>query len=67
MKIVLNNRETEFPAESASVQDLLQKLHFTFPMIIVRINGRLIQKEEYGEAMIAAGDRIDCIHLISGG
>jgi sulfur carrier protein len=67
MKIVLNNREMDLPAEQITVQGLLRAMNFTFPLIVIRVNGELVKKENYDRVQIHKGDKIDAIHLISGG
>ncbi len=67
MKISLNNKEESMAGESISVRELLTMMKFTFPLIIVKINGRLIKKEDYGRVFIGDGDRVEAIHLMSGG
>jgi len=67
MKICLNNRETDYPGESPTVRQLLQAMNFTFPLIVVKINGQLVKKELYDSTCIAENDRVEAIHLISGG
>lgn len=67
MKIVLNNRETELPAEQLTVQGLIRAMNFTFPLIVVKVNGELVKKENYDRIPLREGDRVDAIHLISGG
>ncbi|MCJ7524272.1 MAG: sulfur carrier protein ThiS [Candidatus Aminicenantes bacterium] len=67
MKINLNNKEVSMAGESFSVRELLNLMHFTFPMIVVKINGRLVKKEDYERVFIGDGDNVEAIHLISGG
>ena len=67
MKINLNNSEVSMAGESFSVRELLDLMHFTFPMIVVKINGRLVGKEDYDRVFVGDGDNVDAIHLISGG
>ena len=67
MKIVLNNRETELPAEHLTVQGLIHAMNFTFPLIVVKVNGELVKKENYDRVQLRKGDKVDAIHLISGG
>ncbi len=68
MKIKLNNRDEVFKGlAEMSVEKLLKLKNFTFPMIIIRINGELVKKHEYPVAMIKAGDNVTALHLISGG
>ncbi len=67
MKIVLNNNLCELKGDSISVADLLKEMKFTFPLIVVKVNNRLIKKDEYQETLIKDGDQVEAIHLISGG
>ena len=67
MKIVLNNSEVSMVGESISVRALLDSMKFTFPMIVVKINGHLVKKEDYERVFVSDGDSVEAIHLISGG
>jgi sulfur carrier protein len=68
MKITLNNREEVIRnGKEITVQDLLRLKNFTFPLIIVKINGELIRRDEYPESLIRDGDKVTALHLISGG
>lgn len=67
MTITLNNRKTDFEAESLTVTELFSRMKYNFPMIIVKINGRLIRKDLYDQTTIENGDKVEAIHLISGG
>jgi sulfur carrier protein len=67
MNILLNNRETSFDAETLTVSELFTRMKYTFPMIVVKINGRVIKKDQYDKTRIQNGDKVEAIHLISGG
>jgi sulfur carrier protein len=67
MKIILNNREETFPADSFTIVDLLEAKKFSFRMLVIKINGQLIKKGEYETARIKDGDDVMVLHLISGG
>jgi len=67
MKICLNHKEVSMAGESISVRELLTMMKFTFPLIIIKINGRLIKKEDYERVFVGDGDQVEAIHLISGG
>jgi sulfur carrier protein len=67
MKIILNNRETELPAEQITVRGLLRAMNFTFPLIVIKVNGELVKKDDYDRVRLRKGDKVDAIHLISGG
>ena len=67
MKISLNNKEVSMAGESFSVRELLAMMTFTFPMIVVKVNGQLVKKEDYERVFVGDGDNVEAIHLISGG
>jgi len=41
--------------------------NFTFKMLIIKINGTLVQKGTYDTTVIHDGDDVSVLHLISGG
>ena len=69
MKITLNNKIEIIDTKrtSVSVAGLLAIKNFTFELLIVRINGALIKKENYSTANIVEGDDVQIIHVFGGG
>lgn len=67
MEIVLNNRNESFSADKMTVSELLVEKNFTFKLLVIKINGTLVKKDQYQTATIQHGDKVDVIHLISGG
>lgn len=68
MKIILNNNPEEFESVTQyTVTELLKAKNFVFKMLVIKINGTIINKDEYDSAVIKDGDNVMVIHLISGG
>lgn len=67
MEITLNNRVEKFEDDQLSVEEIIQRKNFTFKLLVTKINGRLIKKEERSSAMVQDGDNLIVLHLISGG
>jgi thiamine biosynthesis protein ThiS len=69
MKIVLNNREEVLNTkkESLTIAELLELKNFSFKNLVIKINGQLVKREMRGTAAFKEGDRLEVIHLISGG
>jgi sulfur carrier protein len=67
MKIILNNNPEILDCNSITVIHLLQLKNFTFKMLIIKINGTLVQKGSYETTAIHDGDEVSVLHLISGG
>jgi sulfur carrier protein len=64
--IILNGRDYELD-EEITVQELIDRCRFIFPMKVVKINGKLVKKEAYNKTIVKLNDKVEVIHLISGG
>lgn len=67
MIITLNNRPEELPGEMLTIREILTIMNFSFPNLVVKINGSLVRKPQYNMAVVKDGDFVEIIHLISGG
>ena len=66
MSIIVNGRKVEW-LENESIKDLLKRIKYTFPLVIVKINDKLILRANYDKTIIPNNSKIDVIHMISGG
>ena len=64
--IKVNGRDKEWE-KKLTVSLLLKKCKYTFPLIMVKINGKYIPKEEYKDTAIMDADDVQVIHSIAGG
>jgi sulfur carrier protein len=68
MNITLNNRPDSIDGyQTATVQQLLDYKNFSYKMLMVRINGNTIKRENYDSQIIKDGDNVAVIHLMTGG
>ncbi|MCD4695572.1 MAG: sulfur carrier protein ThiS [Bacteroidales bacterium] len=67
MNITLNNRPETIERESISFTNLIKLKNFTFKLLVTKLNGKLVKKEDRDSIMIEDGDTVAVIHLISGG
>lgn len=67
MNIILNNRQETIDKDLMTVSELLKYKNFTFKLLVVKINGKLIKKDQYDTATIRDGDDVAVLHLTSGG
>ncbi|HOV49636.1 MAG TPA: sulfur carrier protein ThiS [Anaerolineae bacterium] len=65
--ITLNRREQLPWHEGLTVQDLLEQEKFTYPHIVVSINGTVVNHDAYAETLIPDDADVRVIHLIAGG
>ena len=67
MTITLNNSKETLAEESLTVADLIRIKNFTFKLLVTKVNGQLVKKDERDKVMIRDGDEVMVLHLISGG
>lgn len=67
MNIILNNRPETFNEDKLTISELLKLKNYTFKMLVIKINGKLIKKPDYINSEIKDGDDITILHLVSGG
>jgi len=67
MKITLNNRPDSLDQDQLTVSELLKIKNFTFKMLVIKVNGKLVKKDAYSSFKINDGDNVTVLHLVSGG
>ncbi|MCD4833713.1 MAG: sulfur carrier protein ThiS [Bacteroidales bacterium] len=67
MKITLNNRPESFDKDKISISELLKIKNYTFKMLVIRVNSKLVKKDAYDIVEIKEGDDVAVLHLVSGG
>jgi sulfur carrier protein len=67
MKVITVNGNTVDWEEGLTITALLQKMNYTFKMLIVKLNGSLVKKDLYATTIVPEDAEVAVIHLISGG
>lgn len=67
MNITLNNRPESFDESTMTFEELIKKKNFTFKLLVTKLNGKLVKKDERSEVSIQDGDDVMVMHLVSGG
>lgn len=67
MKITLNNRPESFECESMTMGELMKLKKFTFKKIIVKVNNKIIEPNDYDSTIIMDNDIVMVLHLLAGG
>ncbi|MCS7177848.1 MAG: sulfur carrier protein ThiS [Anaerolineae bacterium] len=65
--ICVNNRDEVEWEPGLTVAELLRRFRYTFPAIVVTINGEVIPEEEFPTRPIPDRADVRVIHLIAGG
>ena len=66
-KTIEVNQETIDWEENLTIDRVLKIMNYTFKMIVVKVNGELVKKEDYDTKNIPEGAEGQIIHLIAGG
>jgi len=67
MEIILNNRKEKYTTENITIQNIIEINNFTFPMLVTKINGKVVKKADRASTIVKDGDEIIVMHLVSGG
>lgn len=68
MEIVINHvTEVIENRETITISELLDYKSFTYKMLIIKHNGKLVKREEGDSIIVASGDDVQVIHLMTGG
>ncbi len=66
MSINVNTNPMDW-VEGESITQLLKRMNYTFPLVVVKIDNQVIPKAKYSETPVPDDSIIEVIHLISGG
>ena len=64
--IEVNGKSVDF-VENETIKGLLKRMRYTFPNVVVKINGDLVKRTDFAETIIPDNSTIAAIHMISGG
>ena len=64
--ITVNGHEIDWH-EGMTIKDMLAKMNYTFAMIVVKIDGKVHQRDTWDTTLVPDGSLVDAIHLISWG
>jgi len=64
--IRVNGNNVDF-VENETVKDLLRRMRYTFPNVVVKINGELVKKQDFKDTIVPDEAEVSVIHMISGG
>jgi thiamine biosynthesis protein ThiS len=65
--ITLNSSPETYPESSLSVAEILARKRWSFPLVIVKVDGALVERESYAASRVSDGAVVEAYHLVSGG
>lgn len=64
--IEVNGRKVEW-VENESVSELLKRMRYVFPLVVVKINDKVVPRKDFSNVFVPDNSKIAVIHMISGG
>lgn len=64
--LIVNGEELDY-TKGMNVRDVLKLKGYSFPLLIVSINGKRIARDKFEETLVEDSSVIKVIHLMSGG
>ena len=64
--ITVNNREHPF-TPGMTVASLLKEKGYVFPMLVVKLNGEVVEDKDFAVTAVNDGDDVLAIHVFAGG
>ena len=50
-----------------TVSNIIQQMNYTYPQLVVRVNGTVVLSDAYASTEVPAGADVRIIHLMAGG
>ncbi len=64
--ITVNGEKMDWE-EGMTIQDLLNKMNFSFPMLVISVNGEIVLRGKWGKYEIPKDADVKVIHMMAGG
>lgn len=66
MSIEVNGKKVDF-VKNETVENLLKRVKYSFPLVVVKINDEVVPRSDFSEVFIPDNSKISVVHMISGG
>ncbi|MNC47920.1 Sulfur carrier protein ThiS [compost metagenome] len=67
MMLMINGQTSTVPEDCRSIADLLALPEWRRAMVIVELNGTVLNSQQYAQTALSEGDRIEMVHFVGGG
>ena len=66
MGIEVNGKEIKW-VKDETVKELLKRVKYSFPLVVVKINDKVVPRSDFSKVTIPDNSKIAVVHMISGG
>ncbi|MGG5254084.1 sulfur carrier protein ThiS [Neobacillus sp. SM06] len=67
MEVTLNGEQVYLPKQIMFVTDLLEFYNVQNKVVVVEVNGTILNKDEHQETRLSDRDKIEIVHFVGGG
>lgn len=67
MEIIVNGEQLQLPEQIVYVSELLDYFKLQDKVVVVEINGEILEKNEHQNTRLSDRDRIEIVHFVGGG
>ena len=64
--ITVNNTDHPY-SPGMTIKALLEEKNFVFPLLVVKLNSRVVEDADFAVTEISDGDNVTVMHLLAGG
>lgn len=64
--ITVNGEKVEW-REGMTIRDILEEMNYTFPMLVISVNGEVVLRDRWNEFRVPDGAEVKVIHMMAGG
>ncbi len=67
MEVIVNGEPLQLPDQIVYVSELLEYFKLQDKVVVVEINGEILEKNEHQNTRLSDRDRIEIVHFVGGG
>ena len=67
MEVILNGENLKLPEEIVFVSDLLEYYKLLDKVVVIEVNGEILNKDDHQKTRLSDRDRIEIVHFVGGG
>lgn len=67
MRVVLNGELIQLPEHVVFISDVLEHYEIHNKVVVVEVNGEIVNKVEHQSTRLSDKDRIEIVHFVGGG
>ncbi|SDN63853.1 sulfur carrier protein ThiS [Bacillus sp. OK048] len=67
MRVILNGELIQLPEHVVYISDVLEHYEIHNRVVIVEVNGEIVNKVEHQSTRLSDKDRIEIVHFVGGG